>query len=263
MRTSTGSVPAVSSAIEPCWTSCPWLRMTTRSATSSHLVELVARHQHRASLAGEVPQQAAQPADAVRVEAVRRLVEDEDARVAEQRGGQAEPLPHAHRVAAHLALGRRRAARPCSSTSSARCSGSPATAHMIRRWLRAVRAGWKLDDSSAAPTYRDGVPRCRYGTPPIVACAGRRADQPEHHPQRRRLARAVRAEEAGDRARLDGEAEPVDRADLAAEDLGELVDDDASPIRRRGLARFGHSAIPARPDLCPVTGCCDSRGTIR
>src|SRR5689334_7776210 len=40
---------------------------------------------------------------------------------------------------------------------------------MMRRWLRAVRAGWKLDDSSAAPTNREGVPRCRYGLPPIVA----------------------------------------------------------------------------------------------
>ena len=45
---------------------------------------------------GEVAQEAAQPADALGVEAVGRLVEDEDARVAEQRGGQAEPLAHAH-----------------------------------------------------------------------------------------------------------------------------------------------------------------------
>ena len=68
-----------------------------------HLVELVAGDQHGAALVGEVAQQPAQPADAVRVEAVGRLVEDEDARVAEQRGGQAEALPHAEGVAAHLA----------------------------------------------------------------------------------------------------------------------------------------------------------------
>ena len=53
-----------------------------------HLVELVAGHEHGAALVGEVAQEAAQPADAVRVQAVGRLVQDEHARVAEQRGGQ-------------------------------------------------------------------------------------------------------------------------------------------------------------------------------
>src|SRR4051812_40669089 len=51
----------------------------------------------------EVAQQAAQPPDAVGVEAVGRLVQDDHARVPEQRGGQPESLAHAHRVAAHLA----------------------------------------------------------------------------------------------------------------------------------------------------------------
>ena len=75
-----------------------------------------------------------------------------------------------------------------------------------------------------------------------------RADQPEHHPQRRRLAGAVRAEEAGDRAGLDGEAQPVDGADLAAEHLGQLVDDDPagrSDGRRRRSC--GHRTDDPRP----------------
>ena len=42
-----------------------------------------------------------------------------------------------------------------------------------------------------------------------------RMDEPEHRAQRRRLAGAVRPEEAGDRARLDAEAEPVDRDDAS------------------------------------------------
>jgi hypothetical protein len=40
-------------------------------------------------------------------------------------------------------------------------------------------------------------------------------DEPEHRPQRGRLAGAVRAEEAGDRARLDAEAEAGHRLRLA------------------------------------------------
>ena len=52
---------------------------------------------------------------------------------------------------------------------------------------------------------------------------GVRVDEPEQRAQRRRLAGAVRAEEAGDRARLDAEAEIVDRLRLA-EALAEALD---------------------------------------
>jgi len=50
--------------------------------------------------------------------------------------------------------------------------------------------------------------------------------QAEHHAQRGGLAGPVRTEESGDRARLDAEAEPVDREYLAAEPFGQLIDDD-------------------------------------
>ena len=65
----------------------------------------VAGHQHRAALAGQRPQEPAHPHDALGVHAVERLVEHEHRRVAEQRRGDAEPLPHAQRVAAGLAPG--------------------------------------------------------------------------------------------------------------------------------------------------------------
>ena len=45
--------------------------------------------------AEEVPK----PADALRIEAVGRLVENEHLRVAEQRGSESEALPHPERVA--------------------------------------------------------------------------------------------------------------------------------------------------------------------
>jgi hypothetical protein len=54
-----------------------------------------AAHQHRAPLPGEPAQEAPQPGDALGVEAVRGLVEDEHLRVAQQRGGQREALLHA------------------------------------------------------------------------------------------------------------------------------------------------------------------------
>ena len=55
----------------------------------------------------------------------------------------------------------------------------------------------------------------------------------EEHAQRRGLAGAVGAEEAGDRAGLDGEAEVGDGPDLA-EGLGESADLDPDGVDRRG-----------------------------
>ena len=104
MRTRTLSDPAVSSAIDPDATSWPVVEDHDAVGDLLHLVELMARDQHGAALAGEVAEEAAQPADAVGIEPVGRLVEHEHLRVAEQRRGQAEALPHAQRVAADLAL---------------------------------------------------------------------------------------------------------------------------------------------------------------
>ena len=57
------------------------------------------------ALGGEAAQEVAQPADALGVEPVGGLVEHEDARVAEQRGREAEPLGHAEREAAGAPAG--------------------------------------------------------------------------------------------------------------------------------------------------------------
>src|SRR5512132_2567307 len=66
---------------------------------------------------------------------------------------------------------RRRAAwvRPTwSRTWSARLRGRPAAVATTRRWLRALRPGWKLDASSTAPTWRMGSGSSRYGRPSIL-----------------------------------------------------------------------------------------------
>jgi hypothetical protein len=71
-----------------------------------HLGEHVARHQHRAALRGQLAQESAHPRDALRVEAVGRLVEHQHLRVPE-RTCQREPLAHPQRVTARRAAARR------------------------------------------------------------------------------------------------------------------------------------------------------------
>ena len=70
------------------------------------LVQQVRRQQDRHALVGAQPlDEQQQLAHALGVDVHRRLVEDEDRRVLDQRVGEAEPLAHAPRVAADLAVG--------------------------------------------------------------------------------------------------------------------------------------------------------------
>ena len=70
------------------------------------LVEQVAREEDGdAALADERPEQVEDLDDADRVDRRRRLVEDEDRRVLDQRVGDAEPLEHAARVRVDARVG--------------------------------------------------------------------------------------------------------------------------------------------------------------
>jgi hypothetical protein len=71
-----------------------------------HLGDQVAGDEHGPPLGGQRPHQVPDPADPLRVQAVDRLVEDKDGRVAEQGGGEAQPLGHAQGELARLAVGR-------------------------------------------------------------------------------------------------------------------------------------------------------------
>jgi hypothetical protein len=97
--------------------------------------------QDRASLAGEVAQELPDPGDALRVEAVGGLVEQQDLRVAEQRLGEPETLTHAE---AELPdpLGGRLLEPTRASTSSQRARGRPAVAAEMRSSSIALRPGW-------------------------------------------------------------------------------------------------------------------------
>ena len=65
----------------------------------------MAREDDRHALVGEAADEHAHVAHPGRVEAGRRLVEQQQLRVAQQRGGDAEPLAHAVRVAADPVAG--------------------------------------------------------------------------------------------------------------------------------------------------------------
>src|ERR671919_926845 len=65
------------------------------------LGEDVTRYEDSSARRGERSEERTQPPDTSRVEAVCGLVENEEIRIAQQRGGKAEPLPHPERQLAH------------------------------------------------------------------------------------------------------------------------------------------------------------------
>ena len=94
-----------SSSLEPIATIRPRPIMTRSSATICTSCSRWLEQQHGAAAVGEAAQQPAHPVDALRVEAVGRLVEDQHLRLAQQGGRDAEALAHAEGVVAHAAAG--------------------------------------------------------------------------------------------------------------------------------------------------------------
>ena len=103
---------------------------------------------------------AAQPVDALGVEAVGRLVEDQDLGVAEQGGGQAEALAHAEREAADPAAGVGGQPDLVEGLVDP-VPGQPGGGGQDPQVVAARRPGWKLDASSTAPTVAGRVGRAR------------------------------------------------------------------------------------------------------
>jgi hypothetical protein len=147
--------------------------------------------------------------DPLRIEAVDRLVEHDGLRVAEQRGGNAEPLPHSERERSRALLGH--VVQPDHVDQLVHAAPGNAVRLREREQMvvrRAARVhGARLEQRAdlvqrrlvipvALPVHRDG--------------AGRWRVEAEDQAHGRRLPGAVRAEEAGDDAGLDDEAELVD-----------------------------------------------------
>ena len=147
---------AVSSSSGDSVTSRPRLMIRTLVDRLRDLGQHVARDEHRPAARRERAQEVAQPAHAFRVEPVRRLVEHEQLRLAEQRGGEPEPLPHAERVALDAPVGGRRRARRAAAPRRPASRAARRRARACSRWLRPERPGWKSVASSTAPTRSAG-----------------------------------------------------------------------------------------------------------
>jgi hypothetical protein len=174
-----------------------------------HLGDQVAGHKHRPALGGESTQQVPNPADALRIQSVGRLVEQQDARVTEQGHSDTEPLAHAERV--------RTGAPRCrvGQTDDAQHLRDPGTGDVVARGQRgqvrtAAAAGMERPgiEERADRLQRPGQVRVPDTADQSLAMV--RGIQAQDHPHRRRLAGSVRAEEAGHHPRLDPHAQPVD-----------------------------------------------------
>ena len=105
-----------------------------------HLGQLVAGEQHGDPVFGEAANQLAHVAHPGRVEARGGLVEDQQARPAQQRGGDPQALAHAVRVAARPGARRAGSARRRQHLVDARSAApSPSSAASSSRFLRALR----------------------------------------------------------------------------------------------------------------------------
>jgi len=153
-------------------------------------------------------QEAAHPDDALGIQAVERLVEHEHRRVAQHRGGEAEPLPHAEGVAAGLAPDR----GPQASCVDDLVDPFGVQALGVRQPQQVVAGG-------AARLQRGGVqqrPDVAQRVPqrPVRVAADQRGAgvgrvQAEDDPHRGGLARTVGPDEAGDLAGLHGERHAI------------------------------------------------------
>jgi len=180
--------------------------------------------EHRPVLGGQVGQQGPDPADALGVEAVERLVEDHRAGVAEQRGRDAQALAHAEREAAgppahHLA-------QPHLLDDLVHPGAGDAAGLRDRQQVvvgaaaRKDRAGFQQGAHLAQGRGVLAVGPAVDGRRP----PGRRV-QPEDQPHGGGLPGAVRAQEPRDPAGLHREAQVVD-GELVAVALGQPLDRD-------------------------------------
>ncbi len=196
------------------------------------LGQQVAGKQHGHPPGRELPDQVAHVAHPARVQTGRRLVEQQQLRLPQQRGGKPEPLPHPVRVAADLVLGALAQADDLQHLVDPR---RRPTAVERREQLEVAATihvgveGGRFDEAGDALESRDALLRV---APEEPDGPGRRPDQSEHHSQRGGLAGAVGAEVAEDVADLDRQVDLVDRDDLAVA-LDQAADLDRSRLRHR------------------------------
>ena len=200
------------------------------------LGEQVAGQQHRHPVVGEPPDQHPHVSHPGGVQPGRRLVEEQQLRRPQQRCRDPEALPHAVRIASDPIAG------AIGQLDGLQGRVDPAAGVVTvegGQQLEVAPRGHVGIEGRRLHEARDAV-ECPRGfvwiAPKQPDGPRRRPDQAEHHPQRRRLAGAVRSQIAVDVARLDRQVDPVDRRELSV-----TLDETADLDRRRGL-RHGSDA---------------------
>ena len=200
---------------------------TTLVRGHRHLAHQVARDEDGAALGREAAEKLADPADAVGVEAVHRLVEEQNSRIAEQRAGDAETLTHPEGEATDPLVGNGSEPDEVEDLIDA-CTGD--VVRPCEHPKMSVRAASRMDrlrfeqrtDLAKRPAERvKGAAADRDRA--AVGCV-----EPHDQPHRRRFPGAVRTEKTGHVARLDREGEIVD-GNLLAVVLDEAARDDVAP----------------------------------
>ena len=194
-----------------------------------HLGEQMAGEQHGHALVGEAADEQAHVAHARRVEPGRGLVEQQQLGITQERGGDPQPLAHAVRVTAHpvaLAAGQLHRVQRLVDPLG-RAAAVVGGQHL--QVLAGVEVGVEGRglDEAGHPLER---PHARHRVAPEEPHRPLgRPDEPEHHPQRRRLARAVGPEVAVDVPGLHGQVDPAHGGELPV-----ALDQPAHLDRRRG-----------------------------
>jgi hypothetical protein len=197
------------------------------------LADHVAGEEHRPALGGQRPEQVADPAHALGIQAVDRLVEDQRGGIAEQRRGDPQPLPHAqgetaYPPARHIAQADQvqNLIHPVSPDGM---GGGQSQQMVPGRTPRVDGPGFEQGADLAKRGREVGVAAA---VDPHVTRGG--GVQAENEAHRRRLARAVGAQEAGDDSRLHGETEIRDGGPFTVE-LGETACLDHCVTRWNGI----------------------------
>src|SRR5947208_2339626 len=174
--------------------------------------------------------------DALWVQPIGWFVEHEQPRLPQQRAGQPEPLPHAQRVRLHRTPVDPRQPDPLKGFLDATASRPPGTTRAGRVEQREVAPPGQVRISRRPLHQRADVRKylgdpLRHRTAQHLDLTAGRVDQPEQHPDQRRLARAVRTEEAVPITFAHVQIHGVD-GDGPAEPFGERMRDDHRPLLR-------------------------------
>src|SRR3984957_965697 len=221
------------------------------------LGQQVRGHEDRGAVGGDVPDEAAHLAGALRVQAVGGLVQDDQLAGLEQAGRDAQPLLHAQRVGAVTLPGRGQQPDPVQRGPDALLGrarvGGPVGGVDAGQVLLAVQErveGWAFHQRPHLGQHLDQPARHRRAEQFMGAGGG--VGQAEQHPDRGGLAGAVRAEEAVDTATGHVQVHRVHGELAAAESLGQRDGGDRGagrPVSGAGLhrdlvRRYGRAHFP-------------------